>query len=70
MSTYLNEHKVCEVFKAAVFVDGYVLTHKAAFVDRPFSNVNKRFENLNGNGKDTARGLGGMSEGGRTSLRA
>ena len=35
-STYLNEQKVSDMFKAAVLVDEYVLAHKTVFVDRGF----------------------------------
>lgn len=31
VSTYLNEQKAHDVFKAAMLVDEYVLTHKAVF---------------------------------------
>lgn len=64
VSTYLNEEKVSDVFKAAVLVDEYVLTQKAVFVDRPFSN--KPVESLNGTGKDSTRGMAVGSEWGRS----
>lgn len=37
VSTYLNEHKVKDVCKAAVLVEEYMLTHKPMFLDRPFN---------------------------------
>lgn len=61
VSTYLNEQKACDVFKADVLVDEYVLTHKAVFVDRPFSDINKPFESLSGNGKTGAESLAEVS---------
>lgn len=64
VSTYLNEHKVHNVFKASVLADEYVLTHKSVFVDRPFSN--KSSEGLSGAGKDNARGVVGVCDGGRS----
>uniref|UniRef100_A0A674NL88 Gypsy retrotransposon integrase-like protein 1 n=1 Tax=Takifugu rubripes TaxID=31033 RepID=A0A674NL88_TAKRU len=39
VSTFLNEHKTSDVFKAAILVEEYTLTHKPVFLDRPFSKV-------------------------------
>lgn len=69
VSTYLSEHKVCDVVNAAVLVDEYVLTHKTVFVDRPFCYGNEPFVGLNGNGKDTVKSLAGVSQCGFWSLR-
>lgn len=64
VSTYLNEQKVSDVFKAAVLVDEYLLTHKTVFVDCPFSS--KPVESMNGTGRDSTRGMAVGSEGVRS----
>lgn len=56
MSTFLNEHKTADVFKAAVLVEEYYLTHKPVFLDRPFNKVG-------GGGASRV-----VSEGGKTSI--
>lgn len=64
VSTYMNQLKVSDIFKAAVLVDEYVLPHEAVFVDRPFSKG--PVENLNGNRRNSARGMVVKSECGRS----
>lgn len=62
VATYLNEHKANDVFKAAVLVEEYTLTHKPVFVDRPF---NKPVGGLNCGSFEGGRASLGVSEGER-----
>lgn len=60
VTTYLNEHKVTEVSKAAILVDEYVLTHKSGFVERPFAFV--KFDRNYGNGKESQKSVSPSAE--------